>query len=206
LPEFSLHNTCELAIRTAAWTTALRNDPGRQTPEAFCSFPSRTQEHGRRRPLEGAARRSGKIPRARRAMVEARSQPTCNLCYTPPPSQRGHATPSHPVWGSACRPSGRCGTPHVSSCSPVDQADGMAARGPREWEVSDNLRQRSQGNRAAWHGLFDTEAGLGVGVSSLSKKRAFFKASTLRLSRARKPQRTLAAVSSTPLLDRVSTH
>jgi hypothetical protein len=41
---------------------------------------------------------------------------------------------------------------------------------------------------------------------ALCNKRAFFKASTLRLSRARKPQRTLAAVSSTPLLDRVSTH
>jgi hypothetical protein len=45
-------------------------------------------------------------------------------------------------------------------------------RRPAACEVSKNLRERSQADGDFWHGLFDTRAGLTVGVSSLSKKRA----------------------------------
>ena len=38
--------------------------------------------------------------------------------------------------------------------------------------MSKNLRTRSQADEDSWNGLFDTQAGLVVGVSSLLKKRA----------------------------------
>jgi hypothetical protein len=55
------------------------------------------------------------IPLDRIAAVEARSQKTCNLYCTPHHPQLGHQTPSHTVFGSVWRPSGRghdCGRLH----------------------------------------------------------------------------------------------
>jgi hypothetical protein len=45
-------------------------------------------------------------------------------------------------------------------------------RRPTECGLSKNLREKSQVNTDSWHGLFDTKAGLGAGVSVLSQKRA----------------------------------
>jgi hypothetical protein len=96
LPDFSLQIPCKCAVEAVVWMTAGATGAAQQVarglPHLMPPLLGRAACDVR---LTAHGLRSGKIPAKGGLVVEARSQRSCNLSYTPLTPRRVPHTPSH---------------------------------------------------------------------------------------------------------------